>query len=53
MSTKTSTLAEKANLLNEDADTLKKAEEFRSKATSGSLASKANLVKEFNEMNNK
>ena len=53
MSTKTNTLAEKASLLNEDADTLKKAEEFRAKANSGSLASKANLVKEFNEMNNK
>ena len=53
MSTKSATLAEKANLLNEDADTLKKAEEFRAKANSGSLASKANLVKEFNEMNNK
>ncbi len=47
------TLSEKANLVNEDAEVLKKADEFRSKATSGSLASKANLVKEFNEMNNK
>ncbi|WP_294215816.1 YidC/Oxa1 family membrane protein insertase [Pseudobutyrivibrio sp.] len=47
------TLSEKANLVNEDAEVLKKADEFRSKAASGSLASKANLVKEFNEMNNK
>lgn len=47
------TLSEKANLVNEDAEVLKKADEFRSKASSGSLASKANLVKEFNEMNNK
>ena len=53
MSTKATTMTEKANMLSNDSETLKKAEEFRSKASSGSLASKANLVKEFNEMNNK
>ena len=53
MTTKNSSMTEKANLLKDDEEALKKAAEFRSKATSGSLASKANLVKEFNEMNNK
>ncbi|SDB52470.1 YidC/Oxa1 family membrane protein insertase [Pseudobutyrivibrio sp. YE44] len=53
MSTKNNTLASKANLVNDNEDTLKKAEELRSSASDGSLASKANLVKQFNEMNNK
>ena len=47
------TMSEKANLVNASDDVLKKAEEFRSNASDGSLASKANLVKQFNEMNNK
>ena len=54
MSTKNnSTLASKANLVNENEDVLKKADELRASANDGSLASKANLVKQFNEMNNK
>ncbi len=47
------TMSEKANLVNASDDVLKKAEEFRSNASDGSLASKANLVKQFNEQNNK
>ena len=53
MSTKNSSMADKANLVNGESEALKKADEFRAKASNGSLASKANLVKEFNEMNNK
>ncbi len=53
MSTKSSTMADKANLVKDNEDALKNAEEFRLKASSDSLAAKANLVKEFNEMNNK
>ncbi len=53
MSTKSNSMADKANLVKENEDALKKADELRSNASSGSLASKANLVKEFNEMNNK
>jgi len=53
MSTKSSTMADKANYLKNDDDALKNAEEFRSKADSNSLAAKANLVKDFNEKNNK
>ncbi|MCR5580647.1 MAG: YidC/Oxa1 family membrane protein insertase [Pseudobutyrivibrio sp.] len=52
MSTKSS-MSDKANLVNNNDDVLKNAEEFRSKASSNSLAAKANLVKEFNEKNNK
>ena len=52
MSTK-KTMTEKANLVNASDDVLKKAEEFRANASDGSLASKANLVKQFNEQNNK
>ena len=52
MSTK-KTMTEKANLVNASDDVLKKAEEFRANASDGSLASKANLVKQFNEHNNK
>ena len=53
MSTKNSSMADKANLVNGESEALKKADEFRAKANSNSLAAKANLVKEFNEMNNK
>ena len=53
MSTKSSSMADKANLVNSESEALKKADEFRAKANSNSLAAKANLVKEFNEMNNK
>ena len=53
MSTKSSTMADKDNLVNNNAETLSKADELRAHAVSGSLASKANLVKEFNEKNNK
>ena len=53
MSTKSSTMADKANLVNNNAETLSKADDLRAHAVSGSLASKANLVKEFNEKNNK
>ena len=53
MSTRTSSMAEKANLVKDNAEALKAADEFRSKASSNSLAAKANLVKEFNEKNNK
>ena len=52
MSTK-KTMSEKANLVDASEDTLKKADELGAKASDGSLASKANLVKQFNEMNNK
>ncbi|WP_458458028.1 YidC/Oxa1 family membrane protein insertase, partial [Pseudobutyrivibrio sp.] len=53
MSTRTSSMAAKANLVKDNAEALKAADEFRSKASSNSLAAKANLVKEFNEKNNK
>ena len=53
MSTKIDSMYSKTNVESDDADALKKADEFRAKASNGSLASKANLVKEFNEMNNK
>ncbi|SFH81430.1 YidC/Oxa1 family membrane protein insertase [Pseudobutyrivibrio sp. OR37] len=53
MSTKSTSMADKANLVKDNSEALKAAEEFRSKANSNSLAAKANLVKEFNEMNNK
>ncbi|MCR5416477.1 MAG: YidC/Oxa1 family membrane protein insertase [Pseudobutyrivibrio sp.] len=51
MSTKS--MSDKANVNVDSTDALKKAEEYRSKANGGSLASKANLVKDFNERNNK
>ncbi|MCR5416472.1 MAG: YidC/Oxa1 family membrane protein insertase, partial [Pseudobutyrivibrio sp.] len=53
MNTKYASMADKANLVQNDADALKKADELRANANKGSLASKANLVKDFNEMNNK
>lgn len=53
MSTRTSSMAEKANLVKDNTEALKAADEFRAKASSNSLAAKANLVKEFNEKNNK
>lgn len=52
MSTK-KTMSEKANISSDKADILNKADEMRSKASAGSLAAKANLVKDFNEKNNK
>ena len=52
MSTKSS-MSDKANLVKDNEDALKAADELRSKASSNSLAAKANLVKEFNEKNNK
>ena len=52
MSTKSS-MTDKANLVKDNEDALKAADELRSKANSNSLAAKANLVKEFNEMNNR
>ncbi len=52
MSTKRS-MTDKATVVEDEAELLNKANELRAKASSGSLASKANLVKEFNEMNNK
>ena len=52
MSTKSS-MSDKANLVKNNEEALKAADELRAKASSNSLASKANLVKEFNEKNNK
>ena len=37
----------------ENEEALKNADDLRAKASSNSLAAKANLVKDFNEMNNK
>ena len=53
MSTKTTSMADKANLVKDNEEALKSAGELRAKASSNSLAAKANLVKEFNEKNNK
>jgi len=53
MSTKTTSMADKANLVKDNEEALKSADELRAKASSNSLAAKANLVKEFNEKNNK
>ncbi len=53
MSTKNVSMADRANLVQNNDEALKHAEEFRSKANANSLAAKANLVKEFNERNNK
>lgn len=52
MNTRTS-MASKANISTEKTDALNRAEEARSHAKEGSLASKANMVKDFNERNNK
>lgn len=52
MATKSS-MTDKANYVSEIEDTLKAAEELRSKANSDSLAAKVNLVRDFNEKNNK
>ena len=52
MSTK-NTMRDKANLATSDVEALTNAEALRSKANTGSMASKANLVKDFNEQNNK
>lgn len=47
-------MASKANISSDKIDALNKAEEARAHAwPSGSMASKANLVKDFNERNNK
>lgn len=43
------TLSEKAKLASNNEEVLERAAEYRSNAKPGSLASKANLVKEFNE----
>ena len=51
MNTKQS-MASKATISSDKADVLNKAEAARSKAKAGSLASKANMVKEFNEKKN-
>ncbi len=53
MSTKSSSMADKANLVKDNEEALNAANELRSKANSNSLAAKANLVKDFNEQNNK
>ncbi len=53
MSTKSSSMADKANLVKDNEEALNAANELRSKANSSSLAAKANLVKDFNEQNNK
>ena len=53
MSTKNSSITSKANYNSEKIDALDRAEEYRSKAGAGTLASKVNKVKEFNEKNNK
>jgi YidC/Oxa1 family membrane protein insertase len=53
MSTKAASMADKANLVKNNEETLKAADELRANANSNSLAAKANLVKEFNEKNNK
>ena len=52
MSTKSS-MASKANLVKDNEDALKNADDLRAKAGANSLAAKANLVRDFNEMNNK
>ena len=52
MSTK-NTMRDKANIATSDVEALTNAEALRSKANTGSMASKANLVKDFNEQNNK
>lgn len=52
MSTK-KTMSEKAMISSDLQEALEKADELRSTAPAGSMASKANLVKEFNESNNK
>lgn len=52
MNTK-NTMSNKANVNNDQIDAINKANEYRSSAKSGSMASKANLVKDFNEKNNK
>ena len=47
------TMSEKAMISSDLQEALEKADELRSTAPAGSMASKANLVKEFNESNNK
>jgi YidC/Oxa1 family membrane protein insertase len=49
----TRSMADKATVAADYAETLNRAAEARANAKSGSLSSKANLVKEFNERNNK
>ena len=53
MSTKSSSMADKANLVKNNEEVLNAANDLRAKASSNSLAAKANLVKDFNEKNNK
>ena len=52
MNTKKS-LSDKANLANVNDEVLSKAAEYRNNARQGSLASKANLVSDYNKKNNK
>ena len=47
------TLSEKANVNMDNKEAVDKANELRKSAKAGSMASKANMVKEFNEKNNK
>ncbi len=53
MSTKDNSLSSRAMISNETTEALDRAEAARSNAKSGSMASKANMVKDFNERNNK
>lgn len=53
MNTRSNSMASKANISQEKTDALNHAAEIREQAKAGSLASKANLVKDFNERNNK
>jgi YidC/Oxa1 family membrane protein insertase len=50
MSTKNK-LSDKANYVNDSVDSLEKANDMRKNARKGSLASKANLVNDFNNNN--
>ena len=47
------TMAEKAQIGSERTEVLDRASEARAKAPAGSMSAKANMVKEFNERNNK
>ncbi|MCR5144373.1 MAG: YidC/Oxa1 family membrane protein insertase [Lachnospiraceae bacterium] len=52
MNTK-NTMSSKANVSQDKLDALNKADEARSKAKEGSISAKANMVKKYNEKNNK
>ncbi len=51
--TSTKSMTDKATVSSDKTEALNKAAEYRSKANSNSMAAKANLVKDFNEKNNK